>query len=234
MLSKLLFLGVALTASLATADQSHDIKTAITNKEKLNALKPEDWVFDFEKSTNPSYTFVPGSVNNANAGTWPAAVGTGMTVALLNLGPCSILPAHWHPRATNFVVITHGSVKTWMLNENGVEPIETLLTGKKMTIFPAGSLHFMENTGCENAQLVSALNSEDHGTTNALNSLLLLGNTRLATLLGASNGTVESFFHEGKAGAGIQGVGTASQYGNPACIARCGLKVPFEENTKLN
>lgn len=58
------------------------------------ALLPDDasWKFDFTKQEY--YTFSPGGVVNANAATFPATVGNDMTMATLNLGPCSMLPPH--------------------------------------------------------------------------------------------------------------------------------------------
>jgi len=70
-----------------------------------------------------------------------------MTLAILNLGPCSMLPPHYHPRATNFVVAMSGETETYMITENGARTVKTTLTPGKMTIFPTGSLHTMENVG---------------------------------------------------------------------------------------
>jgi len=74
-------------------------------------------------------------------------VGHGMTLAILNLGPCSMLPPHYHPRAANFVVAMSGTTDTFMVEENGARTVKTTLTPGKMTIFPQASLHMMQNTG---------------------------------------------------------------------------------------
>ena len=59
-------------------------------------------------------------------------------VAMLNLGPCSMLPPHYHPRASNYVVATKGNTTTYMFGENGARLVqETLLPGRA-TIFPNG------------------------------------------------------------------------------------------------
>jgi hypothetical protein len=65
-----------------------------------------------------------------------------MTIAMLNLGPCAMLPPHYHLRATNMVV----AIVSILINLSG----------------------------CGNATLVSALNSEDSGTHNILNGLVAL------------------------------------------------------------
>lgn len=122
------------------------LRMAATMKDRA-ALLPnnEDWRFDF--TAQPSYTYSPGSVVSANVASFPAAVGHGLTVAMLNLGPCAMLSPHLHPRAANFVTAVEGTTKTWMIQENGVAPIEVILDPGQMTIFPAGSLHTMQNMG---------------------------------------------------------------------------------------
>jgi oxalate decarboxylase/phosphoglucose isomerase-like protein (cupin superfamily) len=70
-----------------------------------------------------------------------------ITVAMVNLGPCSLLPPHIHPRAANYVVATLGNTTTYMWEENGAHLITTNLTPGKATLFPAGAMHMMVNTG---------------------------------------------------------------------------------------
>jgi len=122
------------------------LKTTNTYLDRM-ALFPNhtDWVYDF--TTNPRYSWTPSSVCNANTATFPVLTDLGMTLAMLNLGPCSILPPHLHPRATNSVVAMAGSTNTYMIQENGARTVATNLTPGKMTVFPQGSLHTMQNIG---------------------------------------------------------------------------------------
>ena len=96
-----------------------------------------------------------------------------------------------------------------MIEENGAQVITETLTHGKMTIFPQASVHTMMNIGCENAQLVSALNSEDPGTTNLVNSLGML-NFNMVHAAG-----IEAF--EGE----IPPIGTGSISGPAECVQRC-------------
>lgn len=66
---------------------------------------------------------------------------------MVNLGPCAMLPPHYHPRAANWVVAVLGNTTTWMQEENGAHTIVTSLTPGQATIFPAGSMHMMANNG---------------------------------------------------------------------------------------
>ena len=149
-MSYTLFSLALLASSVLATDVARDpelvasIKTAPSALDALNLVK-DDFVYDF--TTHDYYSYEPGGVVNANAANWPAATGQGLTMAWLALGPCAMLPPHYHPRATNFVVAVEGETKTWMVQENGADVVETVLTPGKMTIFPKGSLHSMQNTG---------------------------------------------------------------------------------------
>ncbi|KAA6413044.1 MAG: spherulin-1A [Lasallia pustulata] len=208
-----------LTAQVFAVDKTRDpelvaqLKAAATNLDRL-ALLPDnsDWLFDF--TAQNMYTFSPGSVVNANAATFPAVIGNGLTMAMLNLGPCSMLPPHYHPRASNYVVAVQGTTNTYFIAENGARLVSETLTPGKMTIFPAASIHTMYNTGCTNAQLVSALSSEDPGTHNIANGLFGLPLDLVNVALGGTDNVNET-------AQSIPGVGTGSISGTAACLARC-------------
>ena len=137
---------------------------------------------------------------------------------MLNLGPCSMLPPHIHPRATNFVVSIAGTTSTYMIAENGAPTIHEILTPGKMTIFPQASVHTMMNLGCENAQLVSALSSDDAGTQNLANAFFALPANITGTVLGVDLAGVAGI--QGR----IPGVGTGSNWGPEKCISACKAK----------
>jgi len=90
------------------------LKTAATQLDRL-ALLPSnsDWLFDF--TAQPSYTNSPGIVVNADAATFPVTVGNGTIMSLLSLGSCAMLPPHYHPRVTNFVVAVERTTNTYII-----------------------------------------------------------------------------------------------------------------------
>ncbi|KXH57657.1 spherulin-1A [Colletotrichum nymphaeae SA-01] len=192
------------------------LKTTATELEKLQLVK-DDYVFDFKK--HEYFTYSPGGVVNANAANFPAATGHGLTIAWLALGPCAMLPPHHHPRATNFVVAVEGQTQTWMVQENGADPVTTTLNPGQLTIFPRGSLHTMQNPGCGNATLISALDSDDTGTLNILNSLFKLPNDMVQAAFGGVSGSNST---EGN-GSRVPIVGTGAALGSEECLARCGM-----------
>lgn len=83
-----------------------------------------------------------------------------------------------------------------------------------MTIFPVGSIHTMMNVGCENAQLISALNSDDAGTLNVANSFFSLPQNISGTILG---GGVNISDINGK----VPDPGTGANYGPHECLVTC-------------
>lgn len=58
-----------------------------------------------------------------------------------------MLPPHYHPRATNYVVAVKGNTTTYMFEENGARLVVETLTPGKATIFPQASMHMMANNG---------------------------------------------------------------------------------------
>ncbi len=66
---------------------------------------------------------------------------------MLNLGPCSMLPPHYHPRASNYVVAIHGNTTTYMYEENGARLVTETLTPGMATIFPQASMHVRSSIG---------------------------------------------------------------------------------------
>ena len=227
---------LAITPVLAV-DNTRDKSTVInlsqapTSLDAMHMLDSSDrWLYDF-KTQCDNFTFNPGSVCNANRATWPVITGHGMTMAMLNLGPCAILPPHFHARASNYVVAISGTTTTYMIAENGAGIITTNLTEGKLTIFPQGSIHTMVNTGksptpspncriltaskgCDNAQLISALSSEDAGTTNIANGLFMLPEDIVSRVLSGLSDYNETMH-------GIPPFGTGSNSGSEECLARC-------------
>jgi hypothetical protein len=62
------------------------LRVANTNLDRMKLLPDDsDWFFDFTKQDK--YTFSPGGVINANAATFPATVGQGMTLVSQFLRP---------------------------------------------------------------------------------------------------------------------------------------------------
>jgi hypothetical protein len=104
-----------------------------------------------------------------------------------------------------------------MIAENGARTVSETLQSGQMTIFPQASVHTMMNIGCENAQLISALNSDDSGTTNLANAFFSLPANITNTIIG---GGLNAQAILGR----VPAVGTGSTFGPAECIAACAKK----------
>lgn len=122
------------------------LKAAATNFDRQALLTEDsDWWYNFDH--HPNYHSAVGAVITADAASFPALTDLGISIALLKLAPCGMLPPHLHPRATNLVTAITGNTTSWMIGENGVKTMRVDLTPMRMTIFPRGSLHVMQNNG---------------------------------------------------------------------------------------
>ncbi|KAF3941560.1 Spherulin-1A [Dactylella cylindrospora] len=187
------------------------LKSKGTQLDKLDLLNTDSaWAFNF--TAQPTYKRDPGSVVTASAANFPAVIGNGMSMALITLAPCAMLPAHIHPRAVNYVVATKGSTKTYFFEENGAKVIVNTLTPGIMTIFPQAALHTMFNNGCSEATLISALSSEDPGTLTFANSLFELPTELVSNAFGADVSSIKKK---------VPALASNAIAGTKECLAKC-------------
>ncbi|KIW74563.1 hypothetical protein Z517_11333 [Fonsecaea pedrosoi CBS 271.37] len=218
---------------ILAADQTVDqtlvanLKMAATMSDRLHMLSDQQLLYNF--SSNPVYSWKPGSVCNANAATWPVLSTIGATVAQLNLGPCAMLAPHLH-RAHNLVVAVSGTTHTYMVQENGARLVQQVLTPGMMTIFPQASVHSMYNMGCGNNQLYSFLNDADPATLNIAQAFFMMPKdigTQVMPFINLTGGNWTA------TGLRIPAIGTGSQDGFEACRQRCGLSTKAAPDRSL-
>lgn len=132
----------SLVAQMISAESMLDINSKLLSDDS-------DWVYDH--CDNPHFSWSPGSVTVANKVTFPAMLGSDLTISVLDLNACAMLPPHLH-RGPNAVIAVKGSTNTFMIQENGARVVQTTLTPGKMTIFPRASIHSMVNNGQSQSQ----------------------------------------------------------------------------------
>ncbi|CAM9517181.1 unnamed protein product [Phaeothamnion confervicola] len=176
----------------------------------------DDFVFDLAGSAG--VTGESGTLQTANAASFPALTGEGIAMARIVLEPCGINIPHVHPRATELqIVIDAGpeGVLTSFVEENNGRTITDTVYAGMVSFFPQGLTHFELNLGCTNATLISAFGDDDFGvqqtSTTALAGLPTEG---LAASLGISEDDLAAL---------IASFPTNAAKGSEECRHRCGI-----------
>ncbi|KAK6996814.1 RmlC-like cupin [Favolaschia claudopus] len=210
---------VSADAKSDAADLVKKLRDAPTAVDRINLLASDDeFEFDFFDPKKSATVGAGGKIILANAGTFPAVIGTGSAMAIGILDACSMNTPHTHPRATEMQFSVNGTIRTGMITENNARFIMTDLPPGSMTIFPQGSIHFQFNDGCSPALFVASFNSEDPGALQIAQRFLGLPPDIVGATLGDLG--VEQV-------AGLESeIPDNVALGPDACLKRCGLKRP--------
>ncbi|GAQ81309.1 cupin superfamily protein [Klebsormidium nitens] len=124
---------------------------------------------DFVKSltgtppaANPSGS--GGQLRLLNANNFPAVMGQGVAIALINFNPCGQNILHTHPRATEISYVVSGKVLVGFVDTGANLTLHlNVMNPGDVTLFPQGLMHFQQEIGNAPAVLVSAFNNENPG-----------------------------------------------------------------------
>lgn len=121
---------------------------------------------------------------------FPALRTQGLSVVRFKLIPCGTNLPHTHPRASEVLsLLSGGPLQVGFIDTKGVAHIDIIHPGD-ITVFPRGLLHFELNVGTEEAEFLSALNSENPGTLTSSEALFQIPLRALATSLNVDEMTV--------------------------------------------
>ncbi|CAM9861989.1 unnamed protein product [Pylaiella littoralis] len=135
----------------------------ITNQARVTAFDADDFVFPLG-TVEPTNLVNGFQIRGVNVNQLPALDGYGISMALVNLDPCTINLPHLHPRATEISYVISGGFRTAFVEENGGEgAVMNDLVAGDVTLYPQGLIHYQQNLGCEPAVFLAALSSEDPG-----------------------------------------------------------------------
>ena len=117
----------------------HDLELAPTAADRINLLKAlgdNQFVYDFlAPPSGATVTGLGGHTVKSDRKTFPALIGTGVSMTLGFIGPCGFNTPHVHPRSSQINVVVEGRLFTEFVAENGVEPIgPNLLEKFQMTV----------------------------------------------------------------------------------------------------
>jgi len=194
-----------------------NLETAITELNRLSLLQDRQFIFDFENSTVGISSGTGGRTISANAATFPALIGHGVSMTIGDIGPCGINLPHIHPRATEINFVAEGKFQAGFFSENGGKLILNNLTQGQAIVFPQGVIHFEQNLNCRPAKFVAAFNHQDPGVSTIATNLFQLPTNILLASLGPAldQRTLQNI---------IKSLPKNPALGIAECKRRCGLK----------
>ena len=195
------------------------LELAPTAADRVNMLSASDFLYDFlAPPEGATTTGLGGHTVKSDRKTFPALIGTGVSMTLGFIGPCGFNTPHTHPRSSEINVIVQGRLGTEFVTENGVKPIQNTLEKFQMTVFPQGATHTEFNPDCEDAVFVAGFASEDPGVEQSAQTFFELDPRLVKAALGVQtlNGQdIETFKDH---------IPKNVALGVEECLAKCGLQ----------
>ncbi|XP_059317589.1 germin-like protein subfamily 1 member 7 [Lycium ferocissimum] len=92
----------------------------------------------------------------------------GISMVRADFAPYGLIPPHTHPRATELIVVTEGTLYVGFLAPDTTNPLKTrsftkILSKGDVFVIPQGLIHFQYNVGHTNATVFAAFNSQNSG-----------------------------------------------------------------------
>lgn len=151
------------------------LELAPTAVDRIALLSDADFKYDFNNPPSSAVTTGKGGHTvRSDRKTFPALIGTGVSMTVGFIGPCGFNTPHVHPRSSEINIIVEGRLGTEFIAENGADPIQNTLEKFQMTVFPQGALHTEFNPDCTDAVFVAGFASEDPGVEQAAQTLFNL------------------------------------------------------------
>jgi oxalate decarboxylase/phosphoglucose isomerase-like protein (cupin superfamily) len=156
MLSKTFLLGFAVL--FITGLDAYKLR-----QEARKEFKNGQFVYDLN-AYKPQRIGRGGKIDIVTQEQWPALDDQHISMMRIRLEPCGLNVLHERPRASEIMYVNKGKhVFVGFVEEDGGRVITNTLKKGDVTLFPETLIHFQQNLGCEDAELISFLSSEDPG-----------------------------------------------------------------------
>lgn len=99
-----------------------------------------------------------------NVGAFPYTAKVGQSVSMFQVGPCSAVLPHVHPRSGEFVTVISGRLNVSFVEENGGRVLNYDLGPYDAFPIPRGVPHGAHNPNCEPAMYLAYYDAADPGT----------------------------------------------------------------------
>ncbi|EHA8591818.1 germin-like protein 8-14 [Cocos nucifera] len=111
-----------------------------------SSVTTNDFVFSGLGVPGNTSNIIKAAVTPAFVAQFPGVNGLGISAARLDLAPGGVVPLHTHPAASEFLVVTQGTICAGFISTANNVYYKTLRTGDSM-LFPQGLLHLQVNCG---------------------------------------------------------------------------------------
>ena len=149
----------------------------------------------FHLGDSPVAKFDGGSFHQADEDSFPILKGEQASIVLLTLQPGGIREPHWHPSAWEINLVTKG-VAFWVLIDGNGNHESFEAHVDDLVFAPQGSLHYFENLGTEDLDVLIIQNSsaaEDKDNIGIAESLSQLPAETLSAVFGVPAETFDKF-----------------------------------------
>jgi len=133
-------------------------------------IKADDFFFAGLKNAGNTNNAVGSNVTAANVLTFPGVNTLGVSMARIDYAPGGQNPPHTHPRATEIIFVTQGTLEVGFITTANKLFTKILNVGD-VFVFPRGLVHFQQNRGYGPASVIAGFNSQLQGTQVIANSL---------------------------------------------------------------
>ena len=95
----------------------------------------------------------------------------GISLARLDFAPNGLIAPHYHPRATEILVVIEGTLYVGFVASTNNQLFTKVLNKGDVFVFPQGQIHFQFNKGWTNAVALSGLSSQNPGVVTVANAV---------------------------------------------------------------
>jgi len=136
------------------------------------AVTADDFFFaGLDKAGNTSNN-LGSSVTLVSAATNLRGLNTlGISLARLDFAPNGLIAPHYHPRATEILVVIEGTLYVGFVASTNNQLFTKVLNKGDVFVFPQGLIHFQFNKGWTNAVALSGLSSQNPGVVTVANAV---------------------------------------------------------------
>ncbi|XP_022152107.1 germin-like protein subfamily 1 member 13 [Momordica charantia] len=157
-------------------DEPSDFKYAVFVNGKFckdpKLVKAEDFVFRGLETPGNTTNKLGSNVTLVNVELFPGLNTLGISLARIEFGPYGLNAPHYHPRASEILVVVEGTLLAGFVTSNPNKLFAKLLHKGDVFVFPKGLIHFQLNVNTHGpAFAFASLSSQNPGVVTIANAV---------------------------------------------------------------